>query len=421
MKCRHCEQPLPAPFLDLGTAPPSNAYLRAEQLDQPELWFPLRLHVCEDCWLVQTADFAGREELFTPDYAYFSSTSVSWLEHARAYSEQVCARFALGTESKVVEIAANDGYLLQYFRERGVPCYGVEPTSSTANAARARGIEIVESFFGISLACKLRTERGPADLIIANNVLAHVPDINDFVAGFSKLLAPHGVATFEFPHVLRLVQGHQFDTVYHEHYSYLSLGTVQTIFRMQGLHVFDVDELSTHGGSLRVYAQRSETPQHYERPTVNQLLMLERQAGCFSGAFYARLQQSALSIKSKLLDFLLQAQTKKLKVAAFGAAAKGNTLLNYCGVRSDLVQAVYDTATAKQGRFLPGSRIPIFSPELIPDHRPDVMLILPWNLHKELRTQLSFLRDWGARLVVAVPAICDVTDKPSQDQSSLKT
>jgi len=405
MKCRHCGAELRLPFLDLGSAPPSNAYLTEAALHGPETWYPLRLLVCESCWLVQTEDHAGREQLFDADYAYFSSYSSSWLAHAKAYVHDMRERFQLGAQSNVVEVAANDGYLLQYVKQAGIPCYGIEPTTSTAVAARKLGIEIVERFFGVALARELVAAGRSADLTAANNVLAHVPDINDFVGGFAILLKAQGVSTFEFPHLLRMVQECQFDTAYHEHYSYLSLTAVQRIFAANGLQVFDVQELSTHGGSLRVYAQRADTGRHAMAPAVEALLARERAAGISSPGFYAGFQNEAERIKRELLEFLLQAKQAGRKVGAYGAAAKGNTLMNFAGVRPDLLPYVVDLNPAKQGKYMPGSRIPIVSEAHLRQDRPDEVLILPWNLRTEITAQLSYIREWGGRFVTAVPRL----------------
>lgn len=403
MKCRHCGSLLHLNFLDLGSAPPSNAYLSAEGLQGPEIWYPLRLLVCESCWLVQTEDHAGREQLFDADYAYFSSFSSSWLAHAQQYVAEMRQRFALDATSRVVEVAANDGYLLQYVQQAGVPCYGIEPTASTAAAARGRGIDIVESFFGVALARELVAAGRQADLMAANNVLAHVPDINDFVAGFATLLKPQGVATFEFPHLLRMVQECQFDTAYHEHYSYLSLTSVQRIFAANGLQVFDVQEWPTHGGSLRVFAQRMDTGSQVVMPAVTALLAREQAAGMTTPAFYAGFQTEAVRIKHELLSFLLQARREGWRVGAYGAAAKGNTLLNFAGVRPDLLPYVVDLNPAKQGKYMPGSRIPIVGEQALKDDRPDVVLILPWNLRAELTVQLGYVAQWSGRLATAIP------------------
>jgi 2-polyprenyl-3-methyl-5-hydroxy-6-metoxy-1,4-benzoquinol methylase len=405
MKCRHCGQPVTLPFCDLGTAPPSNAYLRADQLDAPERHYPLRVKVCGQCWLAQTQDFAGAGELFDAEYGYFSSTSSSWLAHAKAYALQMAQRFGLGPQSHVVEVAANDGYLLRHVQALGVPCTGIEPTASTATAARALGLNVIEEFFGTALAGRLRAQGLAADLMAANNVLAHVPDINDFVAGFAHLLKPTGVATFEFPQLLNLVRFRQFDTLYHEHFSYLSLTAVQHIFQANGLQVFDVEELPTHGGSLRVYAQRADTGAQAVTAAVGRQWEAEAAAGIETPAFYAGVQAAAEDIKNALLRFLLDAQRDGLKVAAYGAAAKGNTLLNFAGVRPDLLPYVVDRSPGKVGRYLPGSRIPIVTEAHLRAHRPDRILILPWNIAQEVTGQLAYAREWGARFVVAVPEL----------------
>lgn len=405
MKCRHCEAELTLPLIDLGSAPPSNAYLSREALSAPELWYPLRVLVCTNCWLVQTEDYAGREALFNEDYAYFSSFSSSWLSHAQAYVAAMVERFELTRESLVVEVAANDGYLLQYVRELGIPCYGVEPTTSTAAAARTKGIEVIEEFFGVSLAEGLRESRGSVDLLVANNVLAHVPDINDFVRGFTKLLKPQGVATFEFPHLLRLVQEVQFDTIYHEHYSYLSLTAVKGIFEANGLAVFDVEELTTHGGSLRVFAQLRELGGHLTSRRVGRVLEQEQEAGLLTVEGYRGFQGKADAIKNDLLRFLLQAKQEGKVVVGYGAAAKGNTLLNYAGVRPDLMRFVVDRNPAKQGQFMPGSRIAILDEASLQDCRPDYVMILPWNLTEEITEQLSYVKSWGGKFVKGIPRL----------------
>jgi len=404
LKCRHCSSNLEQPFLDLGVAPPSNAYLMPENVKSAEIWYPLRLMVCNECWLVQTEDYADCDELFTDEYAYFSSTSKSWLAHAEDYVEKMVARFHLSQNSTVVEIAANDGYLLQYVNKHGVPCYGIEPTSSTAEAAREKGVEIIEEFFGASLAQSLVRQGRLADLIAANNVLAHVPDINDFVAGFACLLKPEGVATFEFPHLLKMVQQAQFDTAYHEHYSYLSLTTVSRIFESNGLKVFDVEELPTHGGSLRVFAQRQDCIRK-PLPSVNTILDEESSAGMSSSGFYSGFQKAAERVKNDLLEFLLRVKKEGKTVAAYGAAAKGNTLLNFAGVKPDLLPFVCDAAKAKQEKFLPGSHIPILPPEALEENRPDYILVLPWNIVSEVKKQLSFLHEEGSRFVTAAPRL----------------
>jgi len=355
--CRHCGSPLEHPVIDLGHQPPSNAYLRPEQLALPEITYPLKVYVCSHCWLVQLPAHAAAEELFTADYAYFSSTSTSWCAHAESFVASASERLSLGNESLVVELASNDGYLLQYVQQRGIPCLGIEPTRATAEAARARGIETIERFFGVALAEELE----PADLVVANNVLAHVPDINDFVAGIARLLKPKGRASIEFPHLLRLLAGNQFDTIYHEHYSYLSLKVVQRIATAAGLAVVDVEELPTHGGSLRIWLAH----QGAAEPTVAVAVLLaqEMAAGLETLEAYADFQQRAETAKHGLLAFLLQAKREGRRVLGYGAAAKGNTLLNYAGIKPDLLPAVADRAPSKQGKHLPGSHIPVISPE----------------------------------------------------------
>lgn len=405
MKCRHCGSELELPFLDLGSAPPSNAYLTEAGLRAPETWFPLRLLTCTTCWLVQTEDHAGREALFTDDYAYFSSFSTSWLAHARRYVDAMTARFGLGADSHVVEIAANDGYLLQYVREAGIPCLGVEPTASTAAAAREKGIAIIERFFGEALADEMVAAGQAADLTAANNVLAHVPDINDFVTGFTRLLKPAGVSTFEFPHLLRMVQENQFDTAYHEHYSYLSLTAVRTIFADNGLSVFDVEELPTHGGSLRVYAQRADTGPHALSPRVAAVLAAEVEAGLLTADFYTSFQKRAERVKDDLVAFLIEAKRQGRRVGAYGAAAKGNTLMNFAGIRPDLLPYVVDRNPAKSGKYMPGSRIPIVEEAHLQADKPDYIVILPWNLREEVAAQLSYAASWGGCFVTAVPSL----------------
>ena len=405
MKCRHCQQALTQTFLDLGSAPPSNAYLTEDALQRAEIWLPLKLMVCDACWLVQTLDFTGRENLFDADYAYFSSFSSSWLRHAENFVHSMRDSLALNIDSKVVEVAANDGYLLQYVQAAGIPCLGIEPTTSTANAARAKGITIIERFFGKALALELVAQGEAADLTVANNVLAHVPDINDFVAGFALLLKPNGVASFEFPHLLNMVQQNQFDTAYHEHYSYLSLHAVQTIFACNGLQVFDVQEWPTHGGSLRVLAQRDDTKARSVSDSVGAMLEKERAAGVTTIEFYRHVQHRAEQAKFGLLNFLLDCKKNGVRVAAYGAAAKGNTLLNFSGVRPDLLPYVVDINSHKQGKYLPGSRIPIVSLAHLLADQPDRILILPWNLRDEIIADLAAVRSWKGRFVVAIPSL----------------
>ncbi|MBK9501204.1 MAG: methyltransferase domain-containing protein [Leptospiraceae bacterium] len=405
MKCRHCNSSLEHVFADLGTSPPSNSYLREDQLNKPELFYPLRVKVCESCWLVQAEDFTNREEFFSNDYAYFSSFSTTWLVHAKEYVEKMAERFALGKESFVVEVASNDGYLLQYVKNLSIPCLGIEPTKSTADAATIKGIPTLQDFFGVKLAESLARENKKADLTTANNVLAHVPDINDFISGFSILLKDNGVSTFEFPHLLQLAAHTQFDTIYHEHYSYLSLIAVQKIFLNNGLEVFDVEEIPTHGGSLRVFAQKTNVGKHSISDRVKSLLNEERRIGINTLSFYNGFQKKINAAKNQMLEFLIQANRNNSVVIGYGAAAKGNTFINYAGIRSDLVSFVVDKNPHKQGKFLPGSRIPIYSEQMIKDKKPNFVVIFPWNLKGEISNQLAYIREWGGKFVVAIPEL----------------
>ena len=405
MNCRHCNSPLELTLVDLGSAPPSNNYLSSAALKGPELWFPLRVLVCRECWLVQTEDFARADELFDADYAYFSGYSASWLAHSKRYVHAMTERFALDSHSLVIEVAANDGYLLQYVKEGNIPCLGIEPTASTAAAAREKGIDIVQEFFGVSLGERLAAEGRQADLTTANNVLAHVPDINDFSGGFARVLKPTGVATFEFPHLLNLLEQSQFDTIYHEHFSYLSLVAVQRVFAANGLTVFDVEEIPTHGGSLRVFAQRSDSGQRPVSERVEALIQRELDAGLATESGYAGFQAKADRVKDDFVAFLIEAKRSGKRVAGYGAAAKGNTLINYAGVRPDLLPFVVDRNPAKQSTFLPGSRIPVVAEDRLRQERPDYAVILPWNLSAEVIDQLSYIRQWGGRFVTAVPQL----------------
>lgn len=405
MKCRHCQSSLTLSFADLGSSPPSNSYLTQDKLSAPERWYPLRVLTCTNCWLVQTEDFAKRDEFFSADYAYFSSFSDSWLKHSEAYVAAMVGRFGLDAGSLVVEVASNDGYLLQYVKARDIPTLGIEPTASTAKVAREKGIETIEEFFGVDLAQRLVNEGKAADLTAANNVLAHVPDINDFVAGFATLLKPGGVSTFEFPHLMRLVEGAQFDTIYHEHYSYLSLTAVTRIFAANGLAVFDVEEITTHGGSLRVFAQRSDSGQQAVSERVAAMLEREGAVGVTTEGYYASLQQAAERIATELVAFLAEARQQGKTVAGYGAAAKGNTLMNFAGVRPHLLPWIVDRNPAKQATLAPGTRIPIVAEEHIRAERPDYIIILPWNIRAEVMEQLSYIREWGGKFVVAVPSL----------------
>lgn len=403
MKCRHCDAELRHVFLDLGAAPPSNAYLSREALGRPEPVYPLKLFVCERCWLVQTEDFARREELFASDYAYFSSTSRTWLDHAARYAQIITRRLALDASSLVIEVASNDGYLLKNFVEAGIPCLGVEPTDSTADAAERLGIPVLREFFGVMTASELAAQGKRADLLCGNNVYAHVPDINDFTAGLRIALKPGGTITLEFPHLLRLIDQNQFDTVYHEHFSYLSLIAVERIFERAGLRVLDVEELPTHGGSLRVYGCHCDDPRE-ATPAVRAMLEREATFGMRDLATYRGFQEKADKVRDEFRRFLEEQKRAGKAVAAYGAAAKGNTLLNYSGVDTRLIDFVCDAAPSKQGKYLPGSRIPILEPGVLAAKRPDWVVILPWNIADEVRLQQP-AGTWGGKFVVAVPEL----------------
>lgn len=407
MNCRHCHAPLEHVFLDLGFAPPSNAYLAAADLNKPELYFPLKLFVCEQCWLVQTEDYAEADQLFSHDYAYFSSVSQSWLDHAARYASMITERLELGKNSRVIEIASNDGYLLKNFVASGIPCLGIEPTDSTAGAAEKLGIPVMREFFGKKLAESLVDQGKQADLIIGNNVYAHVPDINDFTAGLKTLLKPEGTVTLEFPHLMRLIEHTQFDTVYHEHFSYLSLYTVCRIFQQAGLRIYDVEELPTHGGSLRIYGCHAEKSIS-ATSAVDAVLAEETRQGLRDLDTYHAFQIKADRVKDDFLGFLIEQKRLGKKVAAYGAAAKGNTLLNYAGIKPDLLPFVCDAAASKQGKFMPGSHIPILSPEVLLEVRPDYLVILPWNIASEVTNQNAGLANLGTNFVTAIPklAIC---------------
>jgi SAM-dependent methyltransferase len=400
--CRSCGAPLEHVFADLGSSPLANSYLRVEDLAEPEAFYPLKAYVCGECFLVQLLKSASPEEIFG-NYAYFSSTSESWLRHARAYAESISARLGLGGESQVVEIASNDGYLLQYFAELGVPALGVEPAANVAAAAVERGVPTKVAFFGTETAQALLEEGLAADLVVGNNVLAHVPDLNDFVEGVRVLLKPEGTATFEFPHLLRLVEQTEFDTIYHEHFSYFSLLAVRRVLAAHALAVVDVEELPTHGGSLRLYVRHGSTGDPDGR--VDELLAREREAGLDRLERYAAFEEQVRATKRDLLEFLISIRRDGAHVAAYGAAAKGNTLLNYCGIRGDLLDYVVDRSPHKQGLFLPGTRLPIHAPERVAETRPDFLLILAWNLRDEIVSQMAHVREWGCRFVTPVPTV----------------
>ena len=405
MKCRHCNNQLRHTFVDLGSSPPSNSYLKEAQLSGFERWYPLKVMVCEKCWLVQTEDFVGFEEMFSEDYAYYSSYSHTWVEHARKYVEGVIPYCGLNENSCVVELASNDGYLLQFFDSAGVPCYGVEPTSGTAAAAREKKLNVIQRFFGTKLACELVSQKRSADLIVANNVLAHVPDILDFVSGIGILLKPEGVVTVEFPYLVELVKNSQFDTIYHEHYSYLSLTSVTAIFSRCGLSIFEVEKLPTHGGSLRIYGQLKVSDSRAVTNRVTRLLEQEQMLGLLSLEYYRNFQIQSELVKNDLVTFLLNANRKDELVIGYGAAAKGSTMLNFAGIRKDLVKYIVDKNPAKQGKYMPGSRIPIADESRIRDDKPKYIVIFPWNLKEEIMDQLDYISEWGGSFVTAIPQL----------------
>jgi SAM-dependent methyltransferase len=405
MTCRFCDTALSHVFLDLGASPISNNYLKQEDLERAESSFPLKVLVCGNCYLVQIDTFKQSREMFSADYPYYSSMSKAWLAHSKVYVEMITRRLGLSEVSRVVEIASNDGYLLQYFVQRRIPCLGIEPATGTAEIARQKGIRVIGEFFSSELARKLGERGDGADLVVGNNVLAHVPDINDFVAGLHHLLLPRGTITMEFPHLLRLVQNNEFDTIYHEHYSYFSLGTVVRIFRAHDLEIYDVEELETHGGSLRIYARHEDCVDLPVTERVAMVLAEEHSAGMGSLGFYQGLKERALTAKLDLLDFLIRCRREGKSVAAYGAAAKGNTLLNYCGIKNDLISFVADAAPSKQGRYLPGSRIPVVNETILVRQKPDYVIILPWNIKNEIAEQLKYIRSWSGRFVTAIPKL----------------
>ena len=402
--CRFCGATLHHTFVDLGMSPLCESYVSAERLNQMEAFYPLHVYLCDLCFLVQLLDYVRPEHIFS-DYAYFSSYSDTWLQHAKSYTEMAAARFHLDRESQVVEVASNDGYLLQYFAAQQIPVLGIEPAANVAAVAKNKGIPTVVKFFGEKTARELAASGKQADLLLGNNVLAHVPDINDFVRGMRILLKPHGVITMEFPHLLRLIEGNQFDTIYHEHFSYLSFLTVGKIFAAHGLTLFDVEELPTHGGSLRIYARHSEDTSMTIESRVAELQNREDTAGFARLDHYFSFTEKVKETKRKLLDFLIATKRQGKSIAGYGAPGKGNTLLNYCGVRTDFLDYVVDRSPYKQGKFLPGTHIPIFHPDKIEETKPDYVLILPWNLKSEVMEQISYIREWGGRFVVPIPEV----------------
>lgn len=402
--CRACSAALSRTFVDLGLSPLANSFVPISRLDEPETFYPLHVFVCESCFLVQLASQETPENIFSDDYAYFSSYSSSWLEHAERYTQAMIARFDLGPDSHVAEVASNDGYLLQWFLQRGIQVTGIEPAANCASVAIAKGIETERVFFGTTTANSIAQKRGQADLVAANNVLAHVPDLKDFLGGFREMLKPQGVATFEFPHLKNLITFNQFDTIYHEHFSYLALHPLQRVLEEQGLRIFDVEELSTHGGSLRVFVCH-QNASYQQEPNVESVLHGEEVAGLVDFACYDSYAQRVVAVKDALLDFLISARRKGKSVCGYGAPAKGNTLLNYCGVGPEYIPFTVDRNPGKQNTLLPGTRIPVLAVEEIAARKPDYVLILPWNLRDEITNQMSFISEWGGRFVTAIPTI----------------
>ena len=402
--CRFCGTELKESFCDLGMSPLSNAYLTAESLQKAEPFYPLHSYVCNECFLVQLPEFESPEHIFS-DYAYFSSYSDSWLNHASRYADAMVERFGLDASCRVIEIASNDGYLLQYFKNKAIPVLGVEPAANVAAVAEGKGIPTRTAFFGVATATQLATEGIQADLLLGNNVLAHVPDLNDFVAGMKIILKPDGVITMEFPHLLRLMRENQFDTIYHEHFSYFSFTTVEKVFDRHGLTLFDVDELPTHGGSLRIYARHAGDLAKTVEQRVTGLRERETRAGLSTIAAYASFAEQVRETKRALLEFLIAARRQGKQVVGYGAPAKGNTLLNYCGIRQDFLDYTVDRSPHKQGRFLPGTHIPVYAPEKIEETRPDYVLILPWNLKDEIADQMAHVRGWGGKFVIPIPRV----------------
>jgi hypothetical protein len=405
MNCRFCGEKLSHEFIDLVNAPPSNAFLTKEQLNKPEVFYPLKLYVCDSCFLVQIDEYKKSSDIFDSGYVYFSSFSKTWLAHAKQYADMMIEKYGYDQNRLIIEIASNDGYLLQYFRERGIPSLGIEPAEGTAVEARKKGIETIVDFFGKRLAQSLADQGKKPDLLIGNNVLAHVPDLHDFVAGLKIALKPSGIITMEFPHLMQLVDNCQFDTIYHEHFSYLSFLTVQSIFKNHGLELFDVEEIPTHGGSLRIFAKHAEDPTRKNLKSVKDLLEKELSRGLNTIAYYGDFQSKADQIKYDLINFLIKQKENGRKVAAYGAAAKGNTLLNYCGIRKDLIAFVVDASPYKQGKYLPGNHIPVVGEDEIKKYKPDYVLILPWNIKEEIMAQLDYIRSWEGKFVVPIPYI----------------
>ena len=404
-KCRFCNNKLEYSVINLGMSPLCQKHIKPENTNDMEKFYPLHAFVCEQCWLMQLEEFATPDEIFADEYAYFSSYSESWLEHARKYTELMISRFCLDVNKLVVEIASNDGYLLQWFLKKGIPVLGIDPAANVAEAAREKGVRTEVEFFGKNTALKMADKYGKADLLLGNNVLAHVPDINDFVAGMKEMLSTEGVITMEFPHLQRLIERNQFDTIYHEHFSYLSFVAVNRIFAHHGITLFDVDELSTHGGSLRIYGRHTDDIKKKVTDNVKNLLQRELELGFESCEYYSLFEEKVKETKRKILEFLIDAKRNNKTVVGYGAPGKGNTLLNYCGVRTDFIDYTVDMSPHKQGNFLPGTHIPILHPDMIKETKPDYVFILPWNLKDEIINQHKYVHEWGGKFVVPIPEL----------------
>lgn len=405
MQCRFCKTELQYVFIDLINSPASNSFLTHEQLNEPEVFYPLKVFTCHKCFLVQLDEYKKSDAIFNSGYVYFSSYSTSWLKHAKEYVEMMCEKFGYNESSLIIEVASNDGYLLQYFKEKNIPVLGIEPTANTAKVAMQKGIDCIVDFFGVGLAKELITKGIKADLVLGNNVLAHVPDVVDFVKATKTVLSETGVITMEFPHLMQLVDNNQFDTIYHEHFSYFSFHTVKQIFESVGLEVFNVDEIQTHGGSLRIFAKHAEDNTKTISTNVEKLLQKEMKKGMRELSYYNNFQEKAMKVKLDLLSFILQQKKEHKKIAAYGAAAKGNTLLNYCGIKGDLIDFVVDANPHKQNKYLPASHIPVTNEAYLKKEKPDFVIIFPWNLKEEITTQLSYIKGWNAKFVIPIPEL----------------
>jgi len=405
MNCRFCGNKLSVEMIDLVNSPPSNSYLTEEQLNEPEIFYPLKIFLCERCFLVQIDEYKASSEIFSGKYLYFSSFSNSLLKHSKNYVDMIIERFNINESSYVIEIASNDGYLLQYFKNANIPCLGIEPSTKTAEAAKEKGIDVIQDYFGTKVAKQLIRKKKRADLLIGNNVLAHVPNIRDFIEGLKLILNDKGIITMEFTHLMKLIEDKLFDTIYHEHFSYISFITTKTIFESFGLEIFDVEEIPTQGGSLRIYVKHQEDDTKEVQENVQKLINKELSRNMNSVDYYKDFQNKANSVKYALLNFLIKQKLSGKKVVAYGAAAKGNTLLNYCGIKSDLIEFVVDISPHKQGKFLPGSHIPIVNEKRIKEFEPDYILILPWNIKDEIMKQLNYVKKWGCKFVIPIPEV----------------